>query len=503
MHSAAFLDDALRHHATATPHAEAICLLGEVTTYAELETQVENLAAHLTASGVGRGDRVIVCAAKSPALIAALYAVLRVGAAYVPIDPGAPPERLSAQVAAAAAVFAMTDRPRMPRFSDLFEPSDLLDLNTPISAKYPQSNRVNVERSVKDVAYILMTSGTTGTPKGIVHTHQSAMAYVRMSASLCDLRSSDRVSHHTPVHFDMSIFDIFSTAYVGACTVIIPEMHAKLPASLSELIQSQQVTIWYSVPFALIQLVERGVLSDRDLSALRVVMFAGEKMPPGPLKSFAESVPDALFLNAYGPTETNHCTTASFRLGDLDGVSPLPIGAAMDGTRTHIGTNAAELEEGELLIASDQVMREYWEQPDLTDASFCTLSDERGKPVRYYRTGDIVRRDGDGQLLLIGRADRQIKLRGFRIELDEVELALTNSGPVSEAVVTVINDGLFAFVTGSSKPDLEFVRARIAETLPQYAQPHTIEWLEQMPRTSTGKIDRTKLTELAHAQQAA
>ncbi|MEX0329185.1 MAG: amino acid adenylation domain-containing protein [Ruegeria sp.] len=505
MLNAVFLDDPLAHFAHATPQADAISMVGGATSYNALERHVNRIAAHLLSQDVQRGDRVILCAAKSPHVVAALYAILRVGAVYVPIDPAAPSERMLAQIKAVAPNCVLADTARAKVFADLAPAIRVFDFaESPDASGASAAIRSRAEqRDPEDPAYILMTSGTTGVPKGIVHTHKSGLAYARMAANLCGLCATDRVSNHTPVHFDMSIFDIFSTALAGACVVIIPEMHTKLPASLSQLAEEERISVWYSVPFALIQMAERGALASRDLSALRVVMFAGEKMPPAPLKSFAAHAPNAQFLNAYGPTETNHCTTARMTYDDLDGVSPIPIGHADAGVTARIGETLPEPESGELLISSDQVMREYWQDPAQTDQRFCVLPDANGSSKRFYRTGDIVRRAPDGQLLLVGREDRQIKLRGFRIELDEVELVLTVATAVTEAAVVVSNNQIHAFVSGGTQPDVTEIKTNIAAILPWYAIPESIEWLEQMPRTSTGKIDRVTLLGRAHARHAA
>lgn len=498
------LDDALRLHARRSPDAPAISMLGRETTYAALDAQVTKISFALIEKGVNPGDRVAVCAAKSVDSIAAVYGVLRAGCVYVPIDPAAPIDRVAAQLSATSATLALVDTARCGKFQQVLSEAQVLEIGACFVGE-PKCALpfAQPERRAENTAYIFMTSGTTGTPKGIVHTHRSGLAYAKMAADLCGLQTSDRVSHHTPAHFDMSIFDIFSTAFAGACVVIIPEMHSKLPASLSELTESEKISVWYSVPHALIQLVERGVLASRNLSSLRVVMFAGEKMPPSAIKEFSKHAPNAAFLNAYGPTETNHCTTAKLTHADLDGKSPLPIGTPDAGVTARIGVGLKEAETGELLIASSQVMAGYWRDTDLTEAAFCNLKDAEGRLRRFYRTGDIVRRSKEGDLVLVGRKDRQIKLRGYRIELDEVELALVNTPWITEAFVSVSGDEIHAYVTGRSKADAREICAKIKAVLPPYAVPHHIAWLDKMPRTSTGKIDRARLTGPHHARTAA
>ena len=488
------LDDALAHWAQTTPEAPARSHLGQVTTSDMLNQSADAIAAHLMSQGVAKGDRVVVYAAKAPHTIAAVYGVLRAGAVYVPIDPGAPEGRIAQCLEQVTPAYILTDPPRMARASALTAAIPCADLTQTFPAADPVTPH---ERSPDDPAYILMTSGSTGTPKGILHTHKSGLAYARMTADLCALRANDRVSHHTPLHFDPSIFDIFSAARAGAFTVIIPEMYTKIPASLAQLTQDEAITVWYSVPYALIQLSERGALDTRDFSALRIVMFAGEKMPPAALKSFAAHTPNATFLNAYGPTETNHCVTARLTHADLDGISPIPIGFPDAGVTAQIS------DSGELLIASDQVMQGYWNDPPRTAAAFVDTPDETGQTRRFYRTGDIVQRLASGALLLIGREDRQIKLRGYRIELDEIERALTNAPGVTEAAVLLHDEALHAFITGPAIEALEPIRAAIATTLPPYALPEHITALRSLARTSTGKIDRNALLGRLKDQNAA
>ena len=490
-----FLDDALRHWAQETPEAPAVSLVGQHTSYAELNLLVEVMANWLCAHNVARGDRVIIYAAKSVETIASVLACLRVGALYVPIDPGAPQVQVLMRVKNVDPTLVLTDASRLGQIDGGQCTAPVVDM---ARLQTEPLSRVGLEARIKnrreeDGAYILHTSGSTGEPKGIWHTHKSGMAYARMAADLCALTQHDRVSHVTPLHFDMSIFDIFSTLAAGACIVIVPEVYAKLPASLSKLIVSEAITVWYSVPFAIAQLVTRGALDKCAFDQLRLVMFAGETMPPATLKAFADHVPHATFLNAYGPTETNHCVTAQFTRNALDGKTPLPIGCADAGVSYRIGEGATGDAEGELLIASDQTMQGYWNNPDLTSRALLSLTDADGKVRTYYRTGDIVRQRQDGQLVLVGRNDRQVKLRGYRIELDEIEHTLTMLNDVSEAAVIVRGDKICALIAGPSPLDLTAIKSAVAERLPSYAQPQLYAILNDLPRTSTGKVDRASL----------
>ncbi len=191
----------------------------------------------------------------------------------------------------------------------------------------------DVQRAGDDPAYIMYTSGSTGDPKGIVHSHSSGLSYALMAARLYDLNPDDRLSNLPPLHFDQSVFDYFSGCAAGACTVIIPEAYAEqLPASLSELIQRERLTIWYSVPHALIQMLLHGVLGKRDLSALRCVLYGGEPFPPKYLTKLMAAWPEARFCNVYGPAEVNQCTFHFLQPREAGEIASPPIACPVPGS---------------------------------------------------------------------------------------------------------------------------------------------------------------------------
>ncbi len=495
MIDAIFLDDALSHWALQTPDSIAIRFGAESVSYRALNDMASAIAGRLIKTGISRGDRVAIVSAKSPQAIAAINGIVRAGAVYVPIDPTAPKGRMKRLFSSTTPALVLADSNAMASLSRWQTEIPCLELADQFvyqSAAEVVEDRKH-QRKPEDAAYILMTSGSTGEPKGICHTHKSGQAYATMASQLCKLTQADRVSHHTPLHFDMSIFDIFSTAHAGATCIIIPEIYSKVPASLAKLVEEERITVWYSVPFALVQLNERGALDSHDLSALRIVMLAGERIPPGSLKDFSRHAPKALYMNAYGPTETNHCTTAVFKSNELDGVTPLPIGMPAQGVTIKLTDEGYDQDSGELLIAADQVMRDYWQDTQRTDDAFVSLPDQNGNLRKFYHTGDIVRVSPDGNLVLLGRTDRQIKLRGFRIELDEVELTLCRTPGIVEAAVIVAGDELWAYVTGPNSEHVEAIRAHAAANLPAYAVPTCIVPMAKLDRTSTGKIDRRAL----------
>ncbi|NNF17648.1 MAG: AMP-binding protein, partial [Gammaproteobacteria bacterium] len=370
-----------------------------------------------------------------------------------------------------------------------------------------------------DLAYIIYTSGSTGTPKGIMHTHHSGLSFARWAASEYGFCHQDRLSNHAPLHFDLSIMDYFSAVLVGATTVIVPEEYTKLPASYSQLLEDHKVTVLYTVPFALIQMLLRGSLEERNLSALRWAIFGGEPFPSAHLRALCRALPHVRFDNMYGPAEINGCS--HFTVEHIDSEDePVPIGPLANCAEGRIvdkdNTPVARGEVGELLVRTPTMMRGYWKRDDLNQKVFDYQVNAIGHQEVYFRTGDFVQELDDGILRFVGRKDRQVKVRGYRIELDEVELALTAQEPVEEAAVYTLSgaDGSRAIhaevtlkdKTGGrhSEPHTELkaqVTRALKKSLPWYALPSQISIICEFPRTVTGKIDRRLLQEQA-AQRA-
>jgi amino acid adenylation domain-containing protein len=356
----------------------------------------------------------------------------------------------------------------------------------------------------QDLAYILYTSGSTGVPKGIVHTHRSGLSFAAWAADAYGVQHSDRLSNHAPLHFDLSTFDLFASAIAGATTVVLPEATTRLPASLSKLMADERLTIWYSVPYALIQLLQRGGLGARDLSTLRWVLFAGEPFPTKHLRQLMAALPQARFSNLYGPTETNVCTYFHVPPLPADSDEPIPIGRPCANVEALV-VDAADQpvsagQTGELLIRGPVVMRGYWGQPEKTNRGFYRRSAFSQFDDVFYRTGDLVQQLPDGNFKYLGRKDRQIKTRGYRVELDEIEVALLAHADVDEAAVFAVPDG-----QGSNrieacvilKPGVVLTPAQLVEylarRLPPYAVPAQLSVADDFPRTTTGKIDRRSL----------
>jgi amino acid adenylation domain-containing protein len=513
------LSQAIDRSAALFPQREAVRFAGQSLTYAALVRRANGLAHVLVAQGVRRGDRVGIFMNKSLDTAVAVYGIMKAGGVYVPLDPSAPAARVRYVIQDCDIRHIVTTDLKLQQSELLAEDCGLTHLTGGNASGYTciswedvyaaaEDDAPDVGFIEQDLAYILYTSGSTGMPKGIMHTHRSGLSFAEWAAETYGLTHEDRVSSHAPLHFDLSTFDFFASALAGACVVIIPEAITKFPASLAKLMVDEKISVWYSVPFALIQLMQRGSLATRDLSALRWLLFAGEVFPTKHLRDLMAMLPQVRFSNLYGPTETNVCTFYHVESLPEDNDEPIPIGRPCANVEALIvdGNNQPTPvgEVGELLIRGGVVMRGYWAMPERTERGFYKRPSLGYLEDIFYHTGDLVQQLPDGNLKYLGRKDRQIKTRGYRVELDEIEVALLSYELVEEAAVYPVPDGdgsnlIEAAVT--AKPGMTLttdeLTNHIAARLPVYAVPVKIHLLTEFPRTSTGKIDRRTLQEQA------
>jgi amino acid adenylation domain-containing protein len=498
---------------------------GERTlTYAELDAASNLIANLLLEHGVERGDRVGLFLDKSMESVVGLYGALKAGAAYVPLDPRSPTSRLSDIVRDCAIRVLLTGAEKADAWPDLTAGASSLHtvvvLNADDAGSPPPGIRTlsrgdvdasdpmppAVEQIGFDLAYILYTSGSTGAPKGVMLSHQNALAFVRWAAETFEVGPGDRLSSHAPLHFDLSVFDLFAAAAAGSAMVLVPPEASVFPVHLRDFIADRRISVWYSVPSILSMLALRGGLADRSLPDLRTILFAGEVFPIGFLRTLTELLPHVGFHNLYGPTETNVCTWYTVKPADRDRSEPVPIGRAIDGVEVYAvdedGRRVPPGEVGELLVRGDTVMHGYWGDPGRTERGLVADPTGRGLRDAAYRTGDLVRLDDDGNYVLLGRRDHQIKSRGYRIELGEIETAIYAHPDVLECAVIAVPDPLVtnrihAFVAGRRGLTEAAVVRTCGERIPHYMVPERIELRDVLPKTSTGKIDRRALASVA------
>lgn len=513
--------DRLLHHnlenaAAQSPNGEAFRCGNRCIDYSVLNERASRLAGFLASHGVGEGDLVAVRLPPGIESPLSVYGIMKAGAAFVPVDPLAPDARLSEVLNAGRIRVLIADkiskttvdslRATVPSLEVIIGPDDI-DTTSFEFANWDSVDQFEpigfVEIDSDSPAYVIFTSGSTGTPKGIVHSHRSGQAYARKSVDTYNIGPEDRIANLSPLHFDMSTFGYLSSVLAHATTILITPSHAMLPASLSSLMERERVTIWYSVPFALIQLLQRGVLEQRKLDSIRWVMFGGEPFSPRAINQLRRLWPQAKFSNVYGPAEVNQCTyfhvdSRNDSPEDLADNTSVPIGTPWSDTICVVvdsrGHCVPEGESGELLVSTPTMMNRYWDSTE-EDTNAFWFAEDSGK--RFYRTGDLVRESETGILQFLGRKDRQVKIRGYRLELDEIEHVLADHALVEEAAVVFKDEALVAFAIGDVEERV--LRKHMASRLPAYARPSSIEVCSSLPRTSSGKIARRLLVD--HSQE--
>jgi amino acid adenylation domain-containing protein len=492
-------------------------------TYGELDRRANRLAWALRERGLSRGDRVGLYLDKSIEAITAIYGTLKAGGVYVPLDVTAPPARVGKIAADCGLRVLVSEIAVASRWSDLLAAGANLELVLCVDASVADGAVVlpGVELAgpdaldacsteppairgiTLDLAYVLYTSGSTGVPKGVKLSHQNGLAFVSWAVRALGLCSEDRFSSHAPFHFDLSIFDLFAAALVGAPIVLVPRQASLFPGDLVKLIAREEITVWYSVPSVLTMVATRGGLGSDALATLRVVLFAGEVFPTKYLRLLMRQLPGVRLCNLYGPTETNVCTWYDVPSISDDETQPIPIGRPIDDVEaivvTESGSEARVGEVGELLVRGPTVMQGYWGDADRSQRSLVQHPFDPEASDRLYRTGDLVEWLPDGNLRFLGRTDDQVKSRGYRIELGEVEVALHTHAGVVECAVLALPDEVFgnrleAVVVSSAAVTTAELTDLCASLLPRYMVPETFHLRDELPRTSTGKVDRRALT---------
>ncbi|GAA2372522.1 amino acid adenylation domain-containing protein [Dactylosporangium salmoneum] len=466
------------------PEATALVCGDETTSYAELAERAAGLAGRL------RGHRIVgVCLGRSPGMVVALLAAWHAGAAYLPLDPAYPPDRLAAMVADAGATAVVTDAAHAGLLPDGVQ---LVDVAAPGPPAVPCTPGPD--------AYVIYTSGSTGTPKGVLVEHAALAARVAWMLRRYGLGPDDRVVQFASLSFDTHAEEIFPALAAGAGVVLLPDGGRTLPDFLAT---GPRVTV-LDLPTAywhqLVDLIDQV----RWPEALRLVILGGEQAHAAAVARWREHFGDRVaLLNTYGPTETTIIATAA--LLDASADRP-PIGRPIDGTSAAVldraGRPVPPGVAGELAIGGAGVARGYLGRPALTAERF--EPDPLGPPgARRYRTGDLVRWRADGQLEFLGRIDDQVKVRGFRVEPGEVEACLTAHPAVGDAAVIADGDRLVGFVVGEVT-DAQ-MRRHAAAALPPHLVPSLFVAVDRLPLTVTGKVDRDALRRRAarHERPAA
>jgi len=459
-------------------------------TFSELDRMANAVAAKLMELGVARGDLVGLCAGRRVETLAGLLGILRSGAAYVPLDPAFPADRLAFMIkdAALRVVVSQSDLHECVGLADMV----FLDLDKPLREAPEEFSAC--ETGPEDLAYVIYTSGSTGQPKGVRIPQRAVVNFSRSMAREPGITDRDVLLAVTTFSFDMSGLEIFLPLTTGATMVLASEEMRRDGRLLAAEIERVGVTVMQATPGTWRMLRETGWEGRPGLK----ILTGAEPVPRALVNDLAGRC--ASLWNLYGPTETTIWSTVM----PLDaGEGPVPIGRPIDHTQIYVVDPAMALvsegEVGELLIGGDGVALGYHRRPELTAEKFIPNPFAPESSGKLYRTGDLVRRR-NGILEFVARGDHQVKIRGFRIELGEIESQIEMMAGVRQAVVVVREDAsgsprLAAYVAGGA--DLEEIKRRLAGSMPDYMVPSTLVPTEKFPLTLTGKVDRAQLARLS------
>ena len=498
-HSTRCIHESISAQVASAPDAVAVIYEHQRLSYRQLDVRANQLAHRLQGMGVGPDVLVGVCLKRSLELMIALLGVLKAGGAYVPLDPDDPPERLAFMLEDAQAPVLLTHSSLLPMLPANQTPTVCLDLERESLAKMP-NGLPDVNITAQNLACVIYTSGSTGRPKGAMNTHRGISNRLQWMQETYRLSASDRVLQKTPYSFDVSMWELFWPLMTGACVVLARPRGHKEPAYLARLIREREISVVHFVPSMLRIFLEQPDAA--QCRSLRQVICSGEVLSTELVQRFFDRL-DAGLDNLYGPTETAidvtywQCERANPR-----GI--IPIGRPIANTRIYILDATLQPVPigvaGELHIGGVAVGRGYWQRPELTATQFIADPFSPDPAARLYRTGDIARYLPDGNIEFLGRIDDQVKLRGFRIEPDEISTVLAMHPDVSECVVVVREYGkddkkLVAYIVPRSgaEPTLAELRAHARAKLPDYMLPSAFVMLAELPLTAAGKLNRKDL----------
>jgi amino acid adenylation domain-containing protein len=495
-----------------TPNATAVIFENERLTYHELNGRANQVAHRLRRLGVGPNVLVGLFMERSAELVIGLVAILKAGGAYVPIDPIYPKERIAFMLEDADVKVLLTQpklEPRLPR-----HPANVLPLHSD-ALGFESERDTNPPPSAgpDDLAYVMFTSGSTGKPKGVLVTHYNVVRLLQATESWFHFNPADVWTLFHSHAFDLSVWELCGALFYGGQIVVVPYLISRSPEEFYGLLVREGVTVLTQTPAAFKQLMlaEERLGSSRDL-ALRSVIFAGEALVMRSLKPWFDRHGDQRpqLVNMYGITETTvHVTYRALSLADLDSGSV--VGVPIPDLQVHIldaGQQPVPAGSiGELYVGGAGVARGYLNRRELTQERFLPDPFVNEPVSRLYRSGDLGRFLPNGEIEYLGRSDNQVKIRGFRIELSEIEAVLCQHPAVREVLVVAHPHGedkrLVAYVVSrpGAKPSRGELRAFIQPKLPDYMVPAQFVWLEQMPLTPNGKIDRRALPEPDFAER--
>nr|WP_255408056.1 non-ribosomal peptide synthase/polyketide synthase [Chitinophaga sp. MD30] len=472
-------------------------------TYAELNRQASSLGSYLISKGVQPEQLIPICVDRSPEMIIGILGILKAGAAYVPIDPAYPEDRIAFILNDLAANILLTTQAYKTSFDQWFPAVEKILLDDHWQQIQAADPSITANILPHHLAYIIYTSGSTGQPKGVMIEHRNIVRLFETDRPLYDFNEKDVWSLFHSFCFDFSVWEMYGALFYGGKVVIVPGNITRDTAAFSELLHREGVTVLNQTPTAFYVLQDALIANTRSLQ-VRYVIFGGEALDPAKLKPWSQLYPHCRLVNMYGITETTVHVTYQ-ELGDDQLNSRSLIGKPIPTLRVHILDNNGQLVPvgvaGEMYIAGAGLARGYLNRPELTALRFVPAIYGTDHTARWYRSGDLGRWLPDGTIEYLGRIDDQVKIRGYRIELGEIESKLAQCPSISQAVVLAKTDGagnkqLVAYVVPKATFDKITVQSWLLERLPEYMVPALWIALESIPLTVNGKVDKKALPEL-------
>jgi len=521
----------LQHWATyqAERHPEAIALVlsEERMTYGQLEASSNRLARLLKAAGCKKGDRICFLMPKSPTAILSILGILKADGMHVPLDTSGPAPRLAKIIDSCEPRWILAAGPTLDLLDELMREEKFrtsisigwMDPGGAVGENFKamfsredlsaySSASLDYQNTPEDPAHLLFTSGSTGIPKGVIITHSNVIHFVTWANKYFDMSSSDRISGHPPLHFDLSTFDLFGTLAAGAQLHLVPPELNLSPNRLAHFIRTSELTQWFSVPSVLNYMAKFDVVAFNDFPALKRILWCGEVFPTPALIYWMKRLPRVRFTNLYGPTETTVASSYyTVPRCPEDERARIPIGTACEGEKLLVLDDelrpVSQGEVGNLYIRGVGLSPGYWRDPEKTRAVFLSNPHSSDPNDRIYKTGDLAKLGEDGLIYFLGRADSQVKSRGYRIELGEIEAALNALHVLEECAVVAIDTNGFEGTTLCCAyvplPGTRVVpvtlRKELSQILPNYMLPSRWMAFDRLPQNANGKIDRRKLRE--------
>lgn len=468
-------------------------------TYAEFLTTAKSIGTDIAKHGINNKP-IAVIAERSVGCLAAMFGVLYSGNFYTVIDSEMPPERVKAIFETLKPAAVAVTEGCLPLLQKLDFNGKVVNYETANDCPVDNNLLGKIRENMIDTfpAYALFTSGSTGIPKGAVVSHKAVISYVKWYADTFEINENTVFGSQTPFYFSMSVSDVFSTVYAGAQLNIIPKMLFSFPMKLLEFLNERKVNTIYWVPSALCIIANWRVLDYGELKFIKKVLFAGEVMPVRQLNYWIQKLPDALFANLFGPTETTDICTYYIVDRKFSDGETLPIGRACDNCDVFVlkedGTKAKTGEEGELYARGSFLAMGYYNNPEKTAAAFVQNPLNTAYPETVYKTGDLVKYNEKGELIYISRIDFQIKHMGYRIELGEIEAAASALDCVTACAAVYDSDrDKIILVYEGKKREITDILSELRVRLPEYMMPQTVKRIKAMPHNANGKIDRKLL----------